>query len=158
MKAFKITSVAAIAGILLLAVVFQSSAQTEIFRVNHDSTEITFAGQKYIKQKTDMKNNNGIVTEIYPDGSIKSVSKDGISVFRQDVNGNIGIGNGGHDAYLHIYSGSGNVGLSNGIPCPSEKLIVSPDSSSIIVEPVPVGKSKPMKLLNVSTKDFLNNR
>jgi hypothetical protein len=34
--------------------------KTEIFRINHDSTEITFSGNKYIKQKTDMKNNNGI--------------------------------------------------------------------------------------------------
>jgi hypothetical protein len=157
MKKLKLPTVPAIVAILLLAVVFQSSAQTEIFRVNHDSTEITFAGKKYIKQETDMKNNNGIVTEIYPDGSIKSVSKDGISVFRQDKNGNIGIGNGGHETALNIYSGSCSVGLMPFGWNPNEKLIITSDST-IHVEAKPVGNSKPMKRLNVSAKDSLNNR
>ncbi|MBK5262949.1 MAG: hypothetical protein JJE17_10345 [Peptostreptococcaceae bacterium] len=157
MKAFKITSVAAISGILLLVAVFNSSAQTEIFRVNHDSTEITFAGQKYIKQKTDMKNNNGIITEFYQDG-------------------NIGIGNGGHEPALHIYSGSGSVGLMPFGWNPSEKLIITSDST-VHIEPIPIGNSTPMKRIDIKdggqrafgsekcpdkklsiTKDSLNNR
>jgi hypothetical protein len=169
--------------IYLLVVIFNSSSQIafsnhpmgEIFRINHDSTEITFAGHKYIKQADiKIKQTGMIQTEYHSDGSIKSVSKDGISVFRKDVNGNIGIGNGGYDVSLHVYSGGGSVGLMPMGFSPSEKLIINPNSEiietmapeqferhekglpkkTIIFEPgvehkngEPIGNSKPMKRL-----------
>lgn len=68
MKNFKLHTKTIIICYILLAIVFNSQAQikftekfpVEIFRVNYNSTEIIFAGQKYIKQKIDMNVNGNI--------------------------------------------------------------------------------------------------
>jgi hypothetical protein len=123
-----------------------------------------------------MNNNNRTITQFNPDGSIKSVSKDGIVIFRRDAYGNIGIGDVEHQPKMHIHAGSGtikpmtpeqfekhNQGLQKEYlqiratgdalhrmkieDCSSLKLII--ETGTIHKEIDPIGCSKPMERLTI---------
>lgn len=116
-----------------------------------------------IQFKKEPKPQTGVTTTVfYPDGSIESISKDGVLIFKHYINGNIGIGNGGHDGKLLIHGNgtiesmspeqyarfekglpketiniNGYVGGPNGCVCTSQKLIITSDDT-IRVEPMKI--------------------
>ena len=102
---------------------FNSFAQNEIFRVNHDSTVITFAGCKYIKHEKELPKETIIIfTDTSKEAKLEQYYR-GMSTAHVPTE-------------MHVHSVDtlpritikDNVDYKIGYPCPANKMLITNDT------------------------------